>query len=130
MIDRNFSFSEFREDVKLALLDVAKKYNVVIDPGKIRYSDIEFSLQLNVTEKVNGAEDAGEATWSYYCTLYGFDRDDYGKIITIKNKQYKICGIDHNAKCSILTKDLKNNSTVGWVPFAVKDALENLKRGE
>lgn len=129
MIDPKM-FDDFRRDTEAALAEVAKKYNVDIKAGHISYGNINFKMTLEVTEKVNGTTDAGEAMWSYYCKSYGFERDDFGKIITLKGKKYQISGIDNRSKFSIITKCLKDDKEYQWLPDIVKTALEEAKRGE
>ena len=129
MIDVNM-FDSFKVDVEDALKDVAKKYNVDIKAGHISYGSISFKLGLEVTQKVNGASDAGEATWSYYCGSYGFKRDDYGKIVTIKGEKYRISGINERSKYHILVKRVKDDVEYGFLPGIVREALDNLERGE
>lgn len=129
MLEFNHEFFEsFRADVIDALKDIATKYNVDIKTGGIKYGDISFTMNLNVTEKVNGAEDAGEASWSYYCRAYGFSREDYGKTFKDKGITYTICGIDDSArKYPILAKSHKNNKIFGFTSQIIHQYLEELK---
>lgn len=130
MIDkRYFNFDQFREDVEDALKKVSKKYNLAIKAGNIRYDSTSIRLTIDCIEKVDGAQDLGEASWYQYYKYYGFNKNDYGKEVVVNGDKYKICGIKEGARCSILATRLRDSKTYGFVPEIIREALEEAKRG-
>lgn len=117
-------FDNFRNDVREALKAVAEKYGVEINPTTVRYSDIDFTITLDVTRLVNGTSDANESLWSYYYKVYGFEREDYGKIVIMDNEEFKISGIDSKSKkYPIVLTRVRDNRKFGYAIASVKEAL-------
>lgn len=117
-------FNNFRNDVREALKAVAEKYGVEINPTNIKYDDIDFTLTLEVVRLVNGTSNANESLWSYYYKVYGFEREDYGKIVVINNEEFKISGIDGKSKkYPIILTRVRDNKKYGYSIASVKEAL-------
>lgn len=117
-------FNNFRNDVREALKAVAEKYGVEINPTNIKYDDIDFTLTLEVVRLVNSTSNANESLWSYYYKVYGFEREDYGKIVVINNEEFKISGIDGKSKkYPIILTRVRDNKKYGYSIASVKEAL-------
>lgn len=88
-IDKEF-LTIFREKANEALKSVEEELGVTINLNKIKYSDYEFDLAVNV--KVGSKEEAERREFEKYCRMYDLKPEDYLKEFTSKGKLYKIVG--------------------------------------
>jgi len=65
-------FDAFRKETELTLVELAKKYNVNIEAGKIKYTSDSFNLDLKVTKKEVNGKSFEQSEFEKYCILYGF----------------------------------------------------------
>lgn len=87
----------FRTDFKEAVLALEDKYNITLDLKNISYTSNSFTTKLEA--KVKGAElDIARTQWNNYCNKFFLRRQDFGKIIEINNKKYKIVGLKPRAR--------------------------------
>lgn len=98
-------FKNFRNDVEVALREVAEKYNVDIRAGKINYTEIDFNMKLEVkAREVNGVS-YEQAEFNEYCVMFGFKESDYNKEFTYGNKKYNLIGFKpRSRKYPVLVK--------------------------
>lgn len=126
MIDKNFPFDEFRQDVQNALKEVEKKYEMFIEPGNISYNNVSINLKLMCTEKIDGAESSGQVNWNANCHYYGFKPEDFGKTLYIDGVKYQIAGINMNAtRMPIILKKVGEDSMVKVTVNLALNSLEN-----
>lgn len=85
-------FNEFREDFQEALKEVSEKYNVNITAGNISYTNIDFTMKVNV--KMNEVEGKSfeQAEFEKYCFMFGFLPEDYGKKAVNLGEEYTLVG--------------------------------------
>jgi thiamine monophosphate kinase len=85
-------FNEFRQDFQNALKEVSEKYNVTITAGNISYTNIDFTMKVNV--KMNEVEGKSfeQAEFEKYCLMFGFSPDDYGKKAVNLGEEYILVG--------------------------------------
>lgn len=98
-------FESFRMEAEKALSDIAKKYNVDIKAGKIKYTNNSFNLDLQINKKEIDGKSFEQVEFEKYCSLYGFRPEDYNKTFTMQGKQFSICGFKPRAsKMPVLAK--------------------------
>lgn len=116
----NKEFKLFTEEMKKAVAGVEKKFDVEIKFGSITYRENDFKIK---TEVFNGSiKEADEVNFSNVCHRYDLEKNDFGKIITHKNKDYKISGIDtKRTKYSI-----KATGEDGEIVFFTKNSIKRL----
>lgn len=85
-----------REDFQLAMKDFEKKYNVSVVMGNISYSELEFHAKVTVTSKEKNSEDNERAEFERNCRMYGLTKEDYGRIIQHKGKNYTLIGFENS----------------------------------
>ena len=103
MVFNKKGFEVFRTDVQAALKEVAEKHGVTIDPGKITYSDFDFTMQLKVV-KNDGNVDGKKALFEQQCVVYGFEKSDYEREFSLNGKRFKLTGFNPKSPkncCSI-----------------------------
>lgn len=90
-------FKQFRADLKAAVKELEKKYEVLIEPKKIKYDENSFDLNITVTKNEEGI-DVEKLEFEKYCGLYGFEKQDYLKTFTISGREYELYGFNPRAK--------------------------------
>ena len=91
-------FKAFRIELEQVTEGLAKKFNVNIKAGKIKYSTDNFNLDLQVTKKeVNGLS-FEQAEFEKCCFLYGFKPEDYNKQFESKGHMYTLVGFKSSAR--------------------------------
>lgn len=114
-------FDLFKKEMKKAVADVEKTFEVEIKFGNISYSENDFKIQ---TQVCNGSvKEFREVEFSKICTSYGLTPSDFGKSFIHKNTTYTISGINtKKRKYSIITID-ENGETVLFDKESVKRLL-------
>lgn len=88
------NFEQLREDIKEALLPIARKYNLIIEPGNISYTENNLTLKLNVSRNIDPADQFMINYRDSYLFAYDITKDMYGKTFTGQDgKLYKLVGI-------------------------------------
>lgn len=103
MEDKKFTpqiVQELRTDIEKALVDVAKKYGVVIQAGSGRYGAYDMILKLEIRYAASESFDPAKAAWEeYFKTPFaGLTKDDFGKEVNLDGKRYIISGVNPSAK--------------------------------
>ena len=89
-------FDLFRKEIKNAVKGVEEKFGVEIEFSSIKYDDSQFTIKTTV---LNGSkEEAMKKEFNKYCALLGLKEEHYGAIISHKNEQYKIVGLQLNRR--------------------------------
>lgn len=91
-------FDAFRKEAELALGELAKKYNVNIEAGKIKYSSDSFNLDLKVSKKEVNGKSFEQSEFEKYCFLYGFQPEDYNKTFVTSGRKFKLIGFKTSAR--------------------------------
>ena len=113
-------FGLFKQDVKLALKEVEEKYGVSVSCGNINYSQYDFTLQLVVT-KSDSTTDGMKERFAKECVFYGFQPEDYERVLVLNGKTFKLIGFNLNSPkncCRIVRLD--NNGEYKCSAAAVK----------
>ena len=97
MLDRS-EFRELSKDIKKALLPVAEKYSITIDPGNISYTDLDATMKLKLTDNTHGREDYEKKKFNQLCQAYGFEPEDYLRNISLGGEPVKLVGFNPKAK--------------------------------
>lgn len=99
-------FSLFKSDVETALKEVEKKHGVSISCGNIRYSELDFTLQLTVI-KSDASTDGKKQLFEKECVYYGFEPEEYNKLFTLNGKAFRLVGFNRNSPkncCKIISE--------------------------
>jgi len=91
-------FDAFRKETELALIELAKKHNVNIEAGKIKYTSDSFNLDLKVTKKEVNGKSFEQSEFEKYCVLYGFQPEDYNKSFVTSGRKFKLIGFKTSAR--------------------------------
>ncbi len=89
-------FENFRTETEEALKEIAEKYNVTITAGKIKYSEAEFALTIDVKKKEVNGKSFEQAEFEKYCFLYHLKPEDYLKSFKTSGKNFVITGFKPN----------------------------------
>lgn len=89
------SFEAFRKDVEDALNEVAKKYEVQLKTGKIKYGEYDFTMELKST-KINEDKDIQQEKFNQVCALYGFTPEQYKVEFNSNGKVFQLIGFNTN----------------------------------
>lgn len=96
-------FENFRNDVSKALEEVAKKYQVEISTGKIKYSDFDFSMELKAVKQEDGL-DGKQKEFEQHCFIFGFKPEHYKAEFTLQGDKFQLIGFNPRSpknSCSI-----------------------------
>lgn len=89
-------FDLFRKDIKEAVKEVEKKFGVEITFGKISYDESHFTIK---TEVANGSKEEGKRKeFEKYCTLYGLDKNDFGREFLYQGELCRFVGLEMNRR--------------------------------
>lgn len=84
-----------RAEIDYALRELGEKRGVKIHAGGCTFSDTEVNFKLHVeTCDTSAVEEANRQTWERNCTFYGFAVSDFGKKFYVKDKGYRIVGLN------------------------------------
>lgn len=121
MINKD-NLKTMREEMELALADIAKKYDCEINVGNCKYSNVTATFSVNFN--ANGTNDmsAEQNLFNTYCTQFGFKPEDYQKRVIMGDKDYRLVGFNLKARKNfcIIEKDGKQYVCS---PEAVKPSL-------
>lgn len=96
-------FDNFRNDLQQALKGIEEKYQVKINTGKIKYTELDFNIDMKVIKNEDGLN-VEQEKFEKYCIIYGFKKEHYKNKITLQNKQFEFVGFNINKpknSCSI-----------------------------
>ena len=116
---------QFRIDFQNAVSDLEKKYEAKISLGDIRFSSYEFSGRITVKKTSIPISDGKTISpeqyeFEKYCELYGLQKEDFGKVLTMNGRKFKISGIN--------TKASKNCVNITGNGKQYKTSVEQVKR--
>lgn len=94
-------FNEFREDVMAALDSVAKKHDVSIQIGNIRYTSSEFDMKIRVINGFSDDAEYSESKFKHECGYFGFKPEDYNKVVIIDNQRFNFVGFNMKARKNV-----------------------------
>lgn len=98
-------FDNFSNDVKVALKDIADKYGLKIDTGKIKYSQYDFTMELKAVkhnDDINGEYEKFVAE----CEYFGFKPEDYNREFVMQGKTFRLVSFNFNRpknNCNIVS---------------------------
>jgi len=107
----NAEFKVFRKEVEMALVNIAKKYDVDVHTGGISYTANSFSLKLNMNKKEINGKSFEQAEFEKNCILFDFKPDDYNKEFSTIHGTYNLIGFNlksHKYGALARSKDGKN----------------------
>lgn len=120
-------FENFRSDVEVALKGLEQKYNVEIKGGKIRYDEVQFTLELDVRKKAFRGVPFEKMLFNERCAQFGFTPDDYMKEFFLHDKFWRLVGFNPRAsKYQVVAMDDAGKRYV-FVLNDVKGAIKNAK---
>jgi len=127
----NLQFKSFRQEAENALQEIAKKYDVNIKTGSIKYTSNSFNVDLQVTKKeVNGIA-FEQAEFERYCFLYGIPKNAYNKELNMNGKKYYPISFKPKAsKYPVIVKCSDGNNykwEITTLVEAIRRATENIK---
>jgi len=85
-------FVAFRQEAEKALQELAKKYDVNIKAGNIKYDNNSFNLDLKMTKKDIGGKTFEQVEFEKHCFMYGFKPEDYRKQFTMNGETFTVTG--------------------------------------
>lgn len=91
-------FDVFKKEVESALENLARKFNVSIKAGKIKYSSDNFCLELCVSKKEVDGKPFEQAEFEKYCNYYGFAPEDYRKEFIYGGRKFMLVGFNTSAR--------------------------------
>jgi len=113
---------KFREDFEQAVKPLEEKFKVTIKCGKITYGDNNFSAKIEATTTEGNFE---QEEFEKYARLFGFDKDDYGKTITLQGNEYAFVGFNLGRpkyRCKI--RNIKTGQEAAATEASVKNLLK------
>jgi len=115
------TLQEFRDDFKRVIAELEEKYQIQINLQQINYDEFGFDFKGRAN-----LEGGAQKEFERYAPSYGLNVTDFGKIIFIKNKPYKICGWKRNAKKNkVIICDGKNQYRTS--PMNIKILLSKIE---
>ena len=81
----------FRKDFDQAIKELASKYDITIECGKIKYTSNTFTA--TVEAKAVGV-DHNKANFDQYALYFGFKPADYNKQVSLNGKQFQFIGFN------------------------------------
>lgn len=100
-------FDRFREDVKDALKEVAKKYDVVIKPANIKYTTDSFDLKLEVKKIPADGKSMEQSDFEKHCGSYFLKPEDYRRTFESNGKTMRLIGfLPRGRKYNYLGEDI------------------------
>ena len=98
-------FEEFKHDTEQAMKALAEKYGVNIKPGKIKYAENNFTLELEIAKQEVNGQSFEQAEFGKYCHLFGLKPEDYLREFSYIGKTYMLTGFSLRAtKMPIVAK--------------------------
>ncbi len=116
---------KLRTEIDEALKPLNAKYGIEIYTGSCTYGDTEmhYKLQVKVTDK-EAIQAKKTDEWNKYCELYGFRKEDLGKIFKVRFEDYKIVGIEpKRAKYDLRAERVSDGKVVLFVSRDISKKL-------
>lgn len=88
-------FTNFRGDVVEALEQVGKKYGLSISTGNIKYTDLDFTMELKAVKQEEGVN-VEQEKFNRDCIYYSFTPEHYGVEFTIVAEIFRLVGFNLN----------------------------------
>ena len=109
------NFNAFRNDMSVAMEELAKKYNITLTPGGITYDNNTFTIKVEGKRNDIDVVKAQYMESLNYMKYYGFTEDDYQKEFVSNGKRYSIIGFKPGNKYNVVVKryDGKQFAMVG-----------------
>jgi len=113
------NWEKFREDLDKAFVTVGNEYGLRLEAKTIRYDDISVRFTVEGIFLQEG-EDADQILFEKDCVKFGISPDMYGVVIRVKDKSYKIIGVNTRArKYPLVIKGedgIRRKATLGILP--------------
>jgi len=91
-------FELFRMELEKATEALAKKFDVTIKAGKIKYSADSFNLDLKVNKKEVNGKSFEQSEFEKYAETYGFMPEDYKKEFVSNGKTFTLIAFKTSAR--------------------------------
>jgi len=122
MVINTENLKQFRKEFKEVVKQLESKFKVTINLGDINYKDNEFTTKLTVTNSTGNMAVDMKNIFDMYCIQKGLKKTDYGKMISINRKKYKIVGIKPKSrKNCVIIQDPKTLKTFVTNVYAVNN---------
>lgn len=103
----NEDFAAFERDLKYALSEVCRKYQVKLKGSKITYGPVDFDMKLTFERNEEGLN-AEAINFSIHCLHYGFRPEDYMRSFEHLGVEYEFIGFDTSArKYNCIIRDME-----------------------
>jgi hypothetical protein len=93
---------KLRVDMDKALNEVGEKHNLSIELGNISFSNIDATGKIEIKTKEIDGISYEQAEFERLCEGYGFEKDDYKKTFSVRNKEFTLLGFNTRASKSPL----------------------------
>jgi hypothetical protein len=120
-----------RDAIDSKLAEIGNEFGIVLSIGGMSYSATEVTTRLTV-RTVNTDIKAGESIkeaserseFSLYAKRFGLKAEDFGKVVTVDSKQFRIVGIKPKSrKFPILGEDVVSKTVYKLPVSAIKEQL-------
>ena len=118
---------QMRNDINIALTEIAKKHGVHMELKNGRYSDNTFNFKLEggVTNSDGSTVTKESEAFKLNAEMFGLSPENLFSTTTINGEQYKIMGLKtKNHKYPIITRNIKTGKTYKMPATMVKTGLD------
>jgi hypothetical protein len=91
-------FDMFRMEVEQALQEVAKKYDINIKSGKIKYNENSLEMDLKASKKEVNGKSFDQSEFEKVAFMYGFKPEDFGRQFNMSGKTFTLYGFKSSAR--------------------------------
>jgi hypothetical protein len=114
-----------KADIKKALKTVETKHKVLVNVGRITYSDNDMKFRMTVAESDGKTDNFLAAEFLSKCHKYGLEPESLGRLIRINGSVHKIiCLKVKNRKYPIITERQDNKKQYKLTQWQVEEAIK------
>lgn len=114
-----------KADIKKTLAAFEKKHKVLVNIGRITYSDSDMKFKMTVAESDGKADNFLAQEFLSKCRRYGLEPESLGRLVRINGSVHKIIGLKvRNRKYPIITERQDNKKQYKLTQWQVKEAIK------
>lgn len=122
------NLKQTREYLNNKFEEIFKETGIRFSIGNITFENESFRTTMEAKLNITSQVDKDKQEWDMYCTMFGFEREDFGREFESQGQTYMICGIKKYAETKPVVACLKSDPSKKYIFH--KDLRKKLHPGK
>lgn len=125
----SYNIEDFQKQLNAFLSRYGIVYGVDFTVSELRHNDVSLSFKVNGVLNSKEAQNAitleKKNTWNEYCEELGLEKADFGRVVSVRGRSFKVRGLNIKRKLICLSEVAEGGKNFFCTPADFKKMKEN-----